>query len=618
MGNSKKYLYGASGHCKVIVDILQSNNDSIATIVDDNPKQQSLYGIPIENSKVFKQESKQRWIVSIGNNSIRKKIVKSLSASFFTAIHDKAVVSKESNIGDGSVIMAGAIVNPDVTIGKHCIINTGAIIEHDCKIDDFAHISPNAALAGGVQIGEGTHIGISASIIQGKKIGKWVTVGAGTVVIDDIPDYAVVIGNPGRIIKYNIENTILKMEKTKIWLSSPHMGGNEEKYVKEAFDSNWIAPLGPNVNGLEKDLEGYLGQDSSVGALSSGTAAIHLGLILLGVEAGDSVICQSMTFSASANPILYLGATPIFIDSEMETWNLCPLALEESIIDSIAQGKKPKAIIAVHLYGVPYKIEEVRAVADKYGIPILEDSAEALGSSYKGQKCGTFGDIGVLSFNGNKIITTSGGGAIITANKKLKEKALFYATQSRDDAAHYEHSEIGYNYRMSNICAGIGRGQMEVLDAHVGMRIKMHDFYVRLFKDIEGVTVFSSPNADYSANYWLSALLISPDATHGITVEDLRIAFEKENIESRPLWKPMHMQPIFSDYPYYGTRLAETLFENGLCLPSGSNLTSEDRARIAEVVYQKFNVKPEYRLSEKYVSGNYKIAGIKVERFPIS
>jgi dTDP-4-amino-4,6-dideoxygalactose transaminase len=374
------------------------------------------------------------------------------------------------------------------------------------------------------------------------------------------------------------------MNISKIWLSSPHMGGNEQKFVQEAFDANWVAPLGPNVNGLEQDLEDYLGNESSVGALSSGTAAIHLGLILLGVKAGDEVICQSMTFSASANPILYLGAKPIFIDSEIDTWNLCPIALEEAIIDRIAKGKTPKAIIAVHLYGVPYKVEEIRVVADKYGIPILEDSAEALGSSYKGQKCGTFGDIGVLSFNGNKIITTSGGGAIVTPTASLKDKAVFYATQSRDSAAHYEHSEIGYNYRMSNICAGIGRGQMEVLDDHVALRRKMHAFYVDLFKDIAAVTVFTAPNDDYFANYWLSAIVIDPDKKRGINREALRLAFEEANIESRPLWKPMHLQPIFEKYPYYGNKVAETLFEKGLCLPSGSNLTDVERERIAAVV----------------------------------
>ena len=378
------------------------------------------------------------------------------------------------------------------------------------------------------------------------------------------------------------------MTNSKIWLSSPHMGGNELNYINEAFDANWVAPLGPNVNGLEQDLESYLGNEVHVGALSSGTAAIHLGLLLLGVQNGDEVICQSFTFSASANPIFYQGATPVFIDSELETWNLCPIALEKAIVDRIEKGKKPKAIIAVHLYGMPYQVEAVRAVANKYDIPIIEDSAEALGSSYKGQKCGTFGDIGVLSFNGNKIITTSGGGAIVTKTKALKDKALFYATQARDAAPHYQHSEIGYNYRMSNICAGIGRGQMEVLDAHVALRRAMHDFYVEVFKGLNGVTVFTAPNADYFSNHWLSAILIDPLKTNGITRETLRLAFEAKNIESRPLWKPMHLQPVFEKYPFYGNKVAETLFENGLCLPSGSNLTEEDRGRIAEVIKSVF------------------------------
>lgn len=378
------------------------------------------------------------------------------------------------------------------------------------------------------------------------------------------------------------------MNNSKIWLSSPHMGGTEQKYIQEAFDANWVAPLGPNVNGLEQDLENYLDANAHVGALSSGTAAIHLGLILLGVQAGDEVICQSMTFSASANPILYLGAIPIFIDSEAQTWNLCPVALDLAIQDRIQKGKKPKAIIAVHLYGVPYQIEAIRAVADTYQIPILEDSAEALGSSFKGQKCGTFGDIGILSFNGNKIITTSGGGAIVTKTAAQKEKAIFYATQSRDAAPHYQHSEIGYNYRMSNICAGIGRGQMEVLDEHVALRRQMHDFYVDIFASIEGVEVFSTPNDDYFANYWLSAITIDATKTKGITAETLRLALDAENIESRPLWKPMHLQPIFEKYPYYGKTVAENLFENGLCLPSGSNLTDNDRERISIVIKSVF------------------------------
>lgn len=374
------------------------------------------------------------------------------------------------------------------------------------------------------------------------------------------------------------------MNNSKIWLSSPHMGGAEQKYVQEAFDTNWVAPLGPNVNGFEKDVETYLNENIHVGALSSGTAAIHLGLILLGVKAGDEVICQTMTFSASANPIMYLGANPVFIDSEPETWNICPVVLENAILDRISKGKKPKAVIAVHLYGMPYRIEEINAVATKYEIPVLEDSAEALGSHFKNQKCGTFGEIGILSFNGNKIITTSGGGAIVAKSEDVKNKAVFLSTQARDNAPHYQHSEVGYNYRMSNICAGIGRGQMEVLDDHVKLRRDMHGFYAEYFKEIDSVKVLKEPNDNYFSNHWLSAITIDAEKNGGKTREDLRLAFEVENIESRPLWKPMHLQPIFEKYPYYGNKIAETLFENGLCLPSGSNLNSEDRLRIKNVL----------------------------------
>lgn len=370
------------------------------------------------------------------------------------------------------------------------------------------------------------------------------------------------------------------MSNSKIWLSSPHMGGNEQKFIKEAFDTNWVAPLGPNVTGFETDLESYLNEEVFVGALSSGTAALHLGLILLGVQAGDEVICQSMTFSASANPIVYQGATPVFVDSEPDTWNMCPNSLEEAIKNRISKGRKPKAIIAVHLYGMPFKVDEITAIASKYEIPILEDSAEALGSTYKGKKCGTFGTIGVLSFNGNKIITTSGGGAIVTNTKNLKDKAVFLATQARDNAPHYQHSEIGYNYRMSNICAGIGRGQMEILEKHIQLRRKMHDFYVTVFENQEGIDVFSEPNENYFSNHWLSAITINPQIATKKTREDLRLLLETENIESRPLWKPMHLQPVFSDAPYYGGTVCEELFNNGLCLPSGSNLSDLDRERI--------------------------------------
>lgn len=369
----------------------------------------------------------------------------------------------------------------------------------------------------------------------------------------------------------------------KIWLSSPHMGGTERKYVTEAFDTNWVAPLGPNVNAFESAISTYLKQDVHVATLSSGTAGLHLGLILLGVTNGDEVLCQSMTFSASANPIVYQGATPIFIDSEPDTWNMCPTYLEKAINDRIKKGKKPKAIIAVHLYGMPYDVDAITAISKKYDIPVLEDSAEAFGSSYKGQKCGTFGDISILSFNGNKIITTSGGGALVTKNVSVRDKAIFLATQARDTAPHYEHSHIGYNYRMSNICAGIGRGQMQVLDAHVTLRREMHDFYVQLFEDTPGITVFAENTPERYSNHWLSCIVVDPILA-GFTSTDLRLELEKSNIESRPLWKPMHLQPIFKTAPYYGSAISEHLFKNGLCLPSGSNLTLDDKNRIKKAI----------------------------------
>ncbi len=374
------------------------------------------------------------------------------------------------------------------------------------------------------------------------------------------------------------------MQQDKIFLSSPHMGGTEQKFVQEAFDTNWVAPLGPNVTGFENDLASFLRNNVHVAALSSGTAALHLGLILLGVQKDDEVICQSMTFSATVNPIVYLGATPIFIDSELDTWNMCPIALEEAIQDRIAKGKKPKAIIPVHLYGMPAKMDEIIAIANRYEIPVLEDSAEALGSAYKGQKCGTFGSLAALSFNGNKIITTSGGGALVTKSEVLKEKAIFFATQARDAAPHYQHSEIGYNYRLSNIAAGIGRGQMEVLEQHVDLRRKWNQRYQDFFATIPNVTVLKEPSNDFYSNHWLTAIVLASFKQR----EALRLEFESQNIETRPLWKPMHLQPVFEMYPFYGTSVAASLFENGLCLPSGSNLTENQWERINAVLEDFF------------------------------
>ena len=382
--------------------------------------------------------------------------------------------------------------------------------------------------------------------------------------------------------------------KPRIWLSLAHMCGREQEFIQEAFDTNWVVPLGPNVNAFEEVLRDFLiengeskikNEDKRVVALSAGTAALHLGLILLGIEEGDEVICQSFTFSASANPIAYQGATPVFVDSEQDTWNMDPGLLVEAIKDRLEKiGRLPKAIIPVHLYGMPGRMDEIMEVANRYGIPVLEDSAEALGSEYKGRKCGTFGEFAALSFNGNKMITTSGGGALVCPCEERAKRALFYATQAREQAPHYQHEKIGYNYRMSNICAGIGRGQMFVLEDHVAKRREIHDLYVRLLDGVKGVKVMCQPEGgDFNSNYWLTCITVEPEVA-GFTREDVRLALDADNIESRPLWKPMHLQPVFKNAPFYGNGTSERLFEVGLCLPSGPTLVNEDIERVVQVV----------------------------------
>lgn len=371
--------------------------------------------------------------------------------------------------------------------------------------------------------------------------------------------------------------------EAKIWLSSPHMGGGEMGYIQEAFEYNWVAPLGKNVDEFEIAIQDYLQENKFAAALSSGTAALHLALIQLGIGYGDEVICQSFTFSATANPIKYLGATPVFVDSDKTNWNMSPEFLEIAIQDRVKNHKKPKAVIVVHLYGMPAMMDEILEICNRYEIPLVEDSAESLGSKYKGRRCGTFGEFALLSFNGNKIITTSGGGALVTNTKAQKEKTIFLSTQARDQAPHYQHSEVGYNYRLSNICAGIGRGQMEVLEERVSQRRANHDFYKELFSDIDAVEVFSEVNSDFYSNHWLTSITLHQDLTSR-TTEELMSAFLDRNIETRPLWKPMHLQPVFKDCPYYGENVAEELFNQGLCLPSGSNLTNDDKKRIKDVI----------------------------------
>lgn len=366
----------------------------------------------------------------------------------------------------------------------------------------------------------------------------------------------------------------------RIYLSSPHMGGGELNYIHEAFDSNWIAPLGPNVNEFEKAVAGYCGVREAA-ALSSGTAAIHLALVMLGVGPGDEVITSSFTFSATVNPIVYQGATPILVDSEPTTWNMDPELLEQAIKDRLSKGRQVKAILPVHLYGMPARMDAIQEIAARYGIPIIEDAAEALGSRYRGQPLGSFGKIGILSFNGNKILSTSGGGMLLSDDAALVQKARFLSTQARDPAPHYQHSQIGYNYRMSNIVAGIGRGQMEVLDERVRQRRANHAYYRELLGEVKGISFLTEPDATCFSNHWLTTILMDEQQL-GISNMQVMEAMEKQNIESRLLWKPMHLQPVFSDCPAYLNGVSEGLFQQGLCLPSGSNMLQEERERIQD------------------------------------
>ncbi|MGL6126322.1 DegT/DnrJ/EryC1/StrS family aminotransferase [Chryseobacterium artocarpi] len=373
------------------------------------------------------------------------------------------------------------------------------------------------------------------------------------------------------------------MQGEKIWLSPPHLGGNELKYIQDAFDTNWISQYGSNIDAFEKTIEDHLGYNSFVTALSSGTAAIHLALRLLDVKEGDFVLCQSFTFVASANPVLYQKAIPVFIDSEASTWNMCPNALEDAIKYCLEHGKKPKAIITVSLYGMPFMVDEIIEISKKYEIPIIEDSAEALGSKYKGKPCGTFGDFSIISFNGNKIITTSGGGILISRNQQYKDKALYFATQAKEDKDYYSHSEVGYNYRMSNISAGIGRGQMEVLEDRISKRRENHSFYNEVFKNYDEISLFKEPNNDFFSNYWLNTVIIEEN-DYEVTKEKIKKIFLENSIETRYLWKPMHLQALFNKYKFFGNNLCGILFDKGLCLPSGTNLSDNDKDKIKSLL----------------------------------
>ena len=595
-------VYGASGHAKVVVDILESCGNKVDYLVDDNPKINEFLDYRVWRDIGVYDEA----IIAIGSCQARKAVVDRIRVKrYVTAIHPSATISHRASIGAGTVVMQGAVIQSSAEIGRHCIINTGAIVDHDCCLGDFVHVSPQAAVLGGVRVGECTWVGAGAVVKQNVSIGAGCIIGAGAVVLKDVPDGSVVAGVPAKEIS------------KQIYLCLAHMSdeGLEQKYIKEAFDSNWVAPLGPNVSGFEADLKKFVnegGVNKEVVALSAGTAAVHLALIACGVGPGDEVIVQSFTFCASSNPVRYLGAVPVFVDSEPRTWNMDPNLLEEAIRDRIAvTGKKPAAIIPVALYGMPYDVGRIMEIADRYQIPVIEDAAEGFGSKYDGRVLGTFGKFGVLSFNGNKMITTSGGGALICEDSALKDKVMWAATQAREAYPYYQHEEIGYNYRMSNICAGIGRGQMAVAQAHIDHHKHVQTMYEKLLSDVSGIKVHSQPDdVRYNSNFWLCTIVLDPSlkvvgqdnaykevisgavggaagVTHAVAnavtdcqpnenVEALRLYLQHKKIEARPVWKPMHKQPVYRGYPAYVNGVSEAVFRTGMCLPAGPWVTDED------------------------------------------
>lgn len=587
-------IIGEGGHSKVIRDLIELAGEyEIISILDDKYDEPViLKGIifaSISHARQLIAEKNPYFFVAIGDNAARKKIDEELlnaGAHFAALIHPSAVISQSARVGAGTAVLANSVVNADAVIGRHAILNSSSVIEHDNRIGDYAHISPGAVLAGNVQVGNGTHIGAGAAVIPGKRIGEWSIVGAGSVINRDLPDYVTAVGAPARVIKSPDQNEVKRMaEPSKIFLSPPHMSGEEQKYINEAFQTNWIAPLGPHVDAFEKELAEYAGVRDAV-AVSSGTAAIHLGLRLLDVQQGDVVFCSSLTFVASANPVLYQGAEPVFIDSEPDSWNMSPAALEEAMIRAVNTGKLPKAAIIVNLYGQSAKMEELLAICNHYDVPVIEDAAESLGAEYQGQKSGTFGKFGVYSFNGNKIITTSGGGMLVSNDEEALQKARFLAAQARDSAAHYQHSQIGNNYRMSNILAGVGRAQLKVLDERVKARQEIFLRYKEALGNIEGIT-FMPELRNAMHNRWLTTLTIDAEKL-GVTPMDVINALADKNIEARPVWKPLHLQPLFKGAEYFShtstKSVSEELFNTGICLPSGSNLTGKQQERVIESV----------------------------------
>ncbi len=584
------HVIGSGGHAKVVIRSLELLGYRVVAVFDDDPDRwgQHLMEIPIVGPVAQIEEYPPLpAVIALGDNAMRRLFAEKYDRQWLTVIDPRALVDRSVHLGEGTVILPGAIVQVDSWLGGHTIVNTAASVDHDCVIGDYAHIAPGVHLAGGVSVGEGSLLGINSTTTPGIRIGSWTTVGAGAAVVRDLPSNVVAKGVPARVTRADAAPDRVSRDArptgapSRVYLSPPHMSGRERQLLLDAFDSNWIAPLGPHVDALEREFAEKLGVAEAV-AVSSGTAALHLALLVLGVGRGDEVITSTLTFAATANAISYVGARPVFIDSDRRTWNMDPALLAEELDACVRRGQPPKAVLVADLYGQCADYAPILEACRRHDIPMIEDAAEALGATYRGKPAGRFGAVGCFSFNGNKIVTTGGGGMLVSDDRELCRRARFLATQARDPAPHYEHSEIGYNYRMNNLLAAVGRGQLQVLQTRVRQRRANYAFYRRALGDLPGID-FTAEHPEGHSTRWLTCVTVDPEA-FGASRDDVLQALAAEDIESRPVWKPMHLQPVFSGCRSRGGAVAEDLFRRGLCLPSGSSLTDADRQRIVKVI----------------------------------
>ncbi len=583
MRPSQISIIGAGGHGKVAVRAAQASGIHVAAVFDDDPAKAgaTLCGVPIVGGvDSILQCRRLPTLIAIGDNARRLQLAEQLPLPWATVVHPEAVVDNSAQLGAGALVLAGAVVQVDATIGDHAIVNNNATVEHDCRVGTGAHVSSNACLTGGACVGTGTMIGAGAVVLPQISVGDFATVGAGAVVTKDLPNGVTVCGVPARAIENAASQRMVSKSvdvPPRIYLSPPHMSGRERELLRDAFNSNWIAPLGPHVDAFEREFAAKLGVRHAV-ALSSGTAALHLALLVAGVEPGDTVVTSTLTFAATANAIRYVGAEPVFIDSERVSWNMDPDLLEDELQDAASRGRLPKAVLVVDVCGQCADWDSIVAHCRHYGITVVEDAAESLGATYRGRPAGTLADIGCFSFNGNKIITTSGGGMLVTENPVCAQKGRHLATQARDPAPHYEHSAVGYNYRLSNLLAAVGRGQLEVLDDRVARRQANFEFFRRSLDDLPGIEFM--PEATFGRpTRWLTCLLIDPKL-HGVLPAEICAALAADRIEARPIWKPMHRQPVYAGCRVRNRGVADEIFYSGLCLPSGSSLTDDDRSRV--------------------------------------